>query len=68
MSNEKVPVVLICMDNDQAKDTTNRLKSDLKNAIDWPVPERYGKDLGEAWKKMDMNSWINIGLGRHFLS
>ena len=67
--NEKVPVVLICMDNDQAgKDTTKRLKSDLKNAIDWPVPVKYGKDLGEAWGKMDMNSWIKIGLKVHFLS
>ena len=67
--NEKVPVVLICMDNDQAgKDTTKRLKSDLKNAIDWPVPVKYGKDLGEAWEKMDMSSWIKIGLGKLFLS
>ena len=66
--NEKIPVVLICMDNDQAgREAGNRLLTHLKNAINWPVPDGYGKDPGGAWKKMDMNSWIKIGLSRQFL-
>ncbi len=35
---------------------------ELPNAIDWPVPEKYGKDPGEAWKKINLEAWIEAGL------
>ena len=48
---DEIPIILISLDNDQSgREKTTTLISELPNAIDWPVPERYGKDPGEAWK------------------
>ena len=61
--NEKIPVTLISLDNDQGgREKTARLMSELKIAIDWPVPEEYGKDPGEAWKRMSIGKWVQAGL------
>jgi hypothetical protein len=42
-----------------------RLISELPNAIDWPIPEKYGKDPGEAFKKINLKHWIETGLKSH---
>ena len=66
--NEKVPAVLVCMDNDNAgRNASIRLRSNLKNAIDCQIPEIYGKDIGDAWKHMDICSWVESCLLNHFL-
>jgi len=59
----KIPIILISLDNDQSgKEKTTSLINELPNAIDWPVPEKYGKDPGEAWKKINLEAWIEAGL------
>jgi hypothetical protein len=58
--------LLVSLDNDQSgKKKTSRLISELPNAIDWPVPEKYGKDPGEAFKRISLKYWIEIGLKSH---
>jgi len=68
--NTKIPAILISLDNDSSGyEKTKQLLRELKNAITWPVPPKYGKDPGEAWKKMDLKQWIARGLHQpHFLS
>jgi hypothetical protein len=64
--SEYIPIILVSLDNDQSgKEKTSRLISELPNAIDWPVPEKYGKDPGEAFKKISLKYWIEIGLKSH---
>ncbi len=54
---------LISLDNDQSgKEKTTSLINELPNAIDWPVPGKYGKDPGEAWKRINLGAWIEAGL------
>ena len=61
--NEKVPLILISLDNDQGgRDKTASLTNELHNAIKWRVPEKYGKDPGEAWKRMSIDKWVEAGL------
>ena len=61
--NEKIPIVLISLDNDQSgRQKTDSLMSKLPKAIGRPVPEKYGKDPGEAWKQLDIEEWIEAGL------
>jgi DNA primase len=61
--NEKVPLILISLDNDQGgRDKTASLINELHNAINWCVPEKYGKDPGEAWKRMSIDKWVEAGL------
>ena len=61
--NEKIPVNLISLDNDNPGRTRcESLKKVLKNAYAWPVPKEYGKDPGEAWKQMSIKKWIIEGL------
>lgn len=61
--NEKVPLILISLDNDQGgRDKTASLINELHNAINWRVPEKYGKDPGEAWKRMSIDKWVETGL------
>jgi len=61
--NEKVPLILISLDNDQGgRDKTASLINELHNAINWSVPEKYGKDPGEAWKRMSIDKWVEAGL------
>ncbi len=65
--NEKIPFILISLDNDQSgKEKTTALISALPNAIDWPVPEKYGKDPGEACRRIGLKQWVETGLKRHF--
>ncbi len=61
--NEKTPIVLISLDNDRAgaKRTVSLMKA-LGNAINWPIPQKYGKDPGEAFKRMDLGRWIEKGV------
>ena len=64
--SEYIPIILVSLDNDQSgKEKTSRLISELPNAIDWPVPEKYGKDPGEAFKRINLKHWIEIGLKSH---
>ena len=59
--NEKIPFVLICMDNDKSgREKTEKIKCQLINVLDWPV--EIGKDPGEAWKKMNIKLWIESGI------
>ncbi len=60
---DRIPIILISLDNDQSgKEKTTKLMNQLPNAIDWPVPEKYGKDPGEAWKRMNLRAWVDAGL------
>jgi len=60
---DKIPIILISLDNDQSgREKTTGLLNQLPNAIHWPVPEKYGKDPGEAWKRIDLRSWVGAGL------
>ncbi len=59
----KIPIVLVSMDNDRSgRDKTTALISELPNAIDWPVPAKYGNDPGEAWKRVNLQEWVQVGL------
>jgi len=61
--NEKIPLILISLDNDRGgRDKTASLINELHNAINWRVPEKYGKDPGEAWKRMSIDKWVEAGL------
>ncbi len=61
--NEKIPIVLIRLDNDRAgaKRTVGLMKA-LSNAINWPIPQKYGKDPGEAFKRMDLGRCVEKGV------
>jgi DNA primase len=60
---DRIPIILISLDNDQSgKEKTTKLMNQLPNAIDWPVPEKYGKDPGEAWKRINLRAWVDAGL------
>jgi len=64
--SENIPIILVSLDNDQSgKEKKSRLISVLPNAIDWPIPERYGKDPGEAFKKINLKHWVETGLRSH---
>jgi DNA primase len=61
--NEKIPVNLISLDNDKAGQTSaSRLMKSIKNALNWPIPEGYGKDPTEAYGRMNLKTWILEGL------
>ena len=60
---DKIPINLISLDNDQGgREKTIDLMKLLPNAIDWPVPEKYGKDPGDACKRMNSKQWVEAGL------
>ncbi|MBW1798923.1 MAG: toprim domain-containing protein [Deltaproteobacteria bacterium] len=60
---DNIPVILISLDNDQSgREKTTVLIKQFPNAFDWPVPKRYGKDPGEAWKHMSLRKWVKTGL------
>ena len=60
---DKIPINLISLDNDQGGiEKTIDLMKLLPNAIDWPVPEKYGKDPGEACRRIDPKQWVETGL------
>ena len=60
---DRIPIILISLDNDQSgKEKTTSLMNQLPNAIDWPVHEKYGKDPGEAWKRINLRAWVDAGL------
>ncbi len=66
--NDRIPINLISLDNDRA----GRIKSvslmkELRNAINWPVPPKYGKDPGDAWKRMNLRNWIEKGVNNRIL-
>ena len=64
--SENIPIILVSLDNDQSgKEKTSRLIRELPNAIDWPVPEKYGKDPGEAFKRINLKHWVETGLKSH---
>jgi len=61
--SDKIPINLISLDNDQGGiEKTIDLMKLLPNAIDWPVPEKYGKDPGEAWKRISLQAWVTAAL------
>ncbi len=61
--SDNIPIILISLDNDQSgREKTTALVNELPNAIDWPVPEKYGKDPGEACKRINLKQWIETGL------
>jgi len=61
--NEKISPILISLDNDEAgRQKTESLMKDLQRSIDWAVPTKYGKDIGESWKYIDLKNWIRAGL------
>ena len=60
---DKIPIILISLDNDQSgRQKTTSLISELPNAIDWPVADKYGNDPGEAWKRINLKEWVEAGL------
>jgi len=61
--NKKIPITLISLDNDHSGRTmTERLLNQLSNSIAWPIAAKYGKDPGEAWKIMNIRTWIKSGI------
>lgn len=63
---ENIPIILISLDNDQSgKQKTSQLIRELPNAIEWPVAEKYGKDPGEAFKRINLKHWVETGLKSH---
>jgi len=60
--NKKIPVVLISLDNDRnGWNLTKRFLSEIEMSSKWwPAP--CGKDPGDAWKKVDLKSWVKIGM------
>ncbi len=64
--SDNIPIILISLDNDQSgKQKTTELIAKLPNAFQWSVPEKYGKDPGQAFKTMNLKQWIETGLKRH---
>jgi len=62
----KIPVNLISLDNDKGgREKTTALMKHLPNAIDWPVPEKHGKDPGEAWNRISLQAWVKSGFKHH---
>jgi len=60
---DNIPLNLISLDNDESgREKAIGLMNQLPNAINWPVPKKYGKDPGEAWKLMNLGAWIEAGL------
>jgi len=60
---QNIPAILISLDNDQSgREKTTQLIKQFPHALDWPVPKRYGKDPGEAWKHMCLRKWVKSGL------
>ena len=60
---KNIPAILISLDNDQSgRAKTIQLIKQFPHALDWPVPKRYGKDPGEAWKHMRLRKWVKSGL------
>jgi hypothetical protein len=60
---QNIPAILISLDNDQSgRAKTIQLIKQFPHALDWPVPKRYGKDPGEAWKHMRLRKWVKSGL------
>ena len=60
---KNIPAILISLDNDQSgRAKTTQLIEQFPHALDWPVPKRYGKDPGEAWKHMCLRKWVKSGL------
>ena len=62
--NKHVPLTLLSLDNDEpgrkkTKDLMNQIK---KNTIDYPVYKQYGKDPGEAHKRMNLEIWVKAGI------
>ncbi len=60
---KNIPVVFISLDNNESgREKTTELIKQFPHALDWPVPKRYGKDPGEAWKHMCLQKWVKSGL------
>ncbi len=60
---KNIPAILISLDNDQSgKEKTTELIKQFPHALDSPVPNRYGKDPGKAWKHMCLRNWVKTGL------
>ncbi|QTA77813.1 Toprim domain-containing protein [Desulfonema limicola] len=56
---KKIPVNLICLDNDSAgKQRTEYFLKLIPNSLSCPVPREYGKDPGEAWRFMSIRKWL----------
>jgi hypothetical protein len=57
--------ILSALDTDNAGVTNSQgfWVKEFGYAKYWPVPKKYGKDVGEAWKKgMDVCAWVMAGL------
>jgi DNA primase len=60
---KNIPAILISLDNDQSgRGKTTELIKQFPHTLDWPVPKRFGKDPGEAWKHMCLRKWVENGL------
>ena len=61
--NNQIPLTLLALDNDESgRAKTISLTQELERTISWPVPVRYGKDVGEAWKQLNIRQWVQRGL------
>jgi len=51
------------LDHDASgKKQSKELHKLLPNSLCWATPEVFGKDPGEAWKRMDLSQWIEEGI------
>lgn len=58
-------VVLVALDTDAAgaKNAIDYWMDAYGYAVHWPVPVRYGKDVGDAWRAgLDVREWVEAGV------
>ena len=60
---KNIPAILVSLDDDQSgREKATELIKQFPHALDSPVPKRYGKDPGKAWKHMCLRKWVKTGL------
>jgi DNA primase len=61
--NRHIPLILLALDNDDSgRAKTKSLETELHKTKNWPVPAHTGKDVGEAWKTLNIRQWVQNGL------
>jgi hypothetical protein len=49
-----------------ARNAVDYRLEELGYAVHWPVPGKYGKDVGEAWQNgLDIYEWVMAGVPKY---
>lgn len=63
------PLVLVALDTDDAGAKAFWSKWQVPNTNRWPIPPKYGKDPGDAYRAgLDLRAWVELGLERACIS